>query len=97
MTNNDNELCYDQDFNHNMKVTLLAIMRMRTAQKNLEHIERLCANQEKIVSFDSRLSLRPANVNKDMNGVLKQLYIYRMMQKSKDFKIMCLSSEKHLK
>ncbi len=94
MTNNDNEFCHDLNYSHNVKLALLAIMQMRTAQKNLVHIERLCANQEKIVSFDAKLTLHPVNINKEMNHVLKQMYIYRMMQKSEDFKTAYLGNLK---
>jgi hypothetical protein len=97
MTKNDDEFCFNQNPSHNMKVALLAIMQMRTAQKNLAHIERLCANQDEMVNFNAQQPHRPANFNREMTNIIKQIYVYQMMQKSEEFRITYLKSPTHLK
>lgn len=98
MPDNDQFSLDNQDISHNIKVALLAVMRMRSAQSNLDGaLERMCANQKKMVNFNAKLYFWPANKNQQMNNILSQICIYQMMQKSEEFKKTYLSSPEHLK
>jgi hypothetical protein len=87
MTENDDFCLDNQDISDNMKKALLAVMRMRSSNRNKHGVlEKLCANQSKIIDFNAQLSFTAANQSRKMNHTLEQIYIYQLMKKSEAFK-----------
>lgn len=99
MTDKDTFSLQNQDISHNLKMALLAVMQMRASQRNLDDaIRRMCTNQKKTVSFNAeKMYFRPANINRKMGFVERQIYIYNMMQKSEEFRLLYHSLPEHLK
>lgn len=98
MTDDDHPTFCPKTISSLVDLALSELERICNYEQHFSALVRLSTKQNQIIDFDhSNPRSQAANSNRKMSGIIRQLYIYQMMQKSEEFKKMYNSLPPHRK
>lgn len=91
MTDFEDKNQSNQLFSHNVEVALIALKRICSDSNRKVTDSDSTAWLEHVIDYDFQIKMIAANTNRKLTGVLEQITIYMMMERSPTFKDVYLS------